>query len=68
MLAGMFTGEAGWHYWTRAHASWIAGSSGKPWRTSAGVLIGPGAGLALGSLLRSRRYWQGGLATGAVKD
>jgi hypothetical protein len=28
MLAGMFTGEAGRHYWSRAHASWIASSSG----------------------------------------
>ncbi|WP_346094096.1 DUF6082 family protein [Streptomyces olivaceiscleroticus] len=27
MLAGMFTGEAGRHYWIRAHASWIASSS-----------------------------------------
>lgn len=28
MLAGMFTGEAGRHCWSRAHPSWIAGSSG----------------------------------------
>ncbi|MFF7751627.1 DUF6082 family protein [Streptomyces sp. NPDC007971] len=28
MLAGTFTGEAGRHYWSRAHASWIASSSG----------------------------------------
>ncbi|MFI7388091.1 DUF6082 family protein [Streptomyces sp. NPDC049813] len=28
MLAGMFTGEAGRHYWTRARISWTAGSSG----------------------------------------
>ncbi|MFF3417477.1 DUF6082 family protein [Streptomyces sp. NPDC002698] len=97
MLAGMFTGEAGRHYWNRAHTSWIAGSSGSrvgrrflaivgeeharavasgppthspiaspppaapisgaspAWRTSVGALIGLGAGLALGSLLRSRR-------------
>jgi hypothetical protein len=97
MLAGMFTGEAGRHYWSRAHASWIASSSGSrvgrrflaivgeeharavasgpptrspitprppaspvagatpAWRTSVGALIGLGAGLALGSLLRSRR-------------
>jgi hypothetical protein len=97
MLAGMFTGEAGRHYWSRAHTSWIASSSGSrvgrrflaivgeeharavtsgpptrspiasrppaapaagaspAWRTSVGALIGLGAGLALGSLLRSRR-------------
>ena len=97
MLAGMFTGEAGRHYWSRAHTSWIAGSSGSrvgrrflaivgeeharavtsgpptrspiapsppvvpaaeaspAWRTSVGALIGLGAGLALGSLLRGRR-------------
>ncbi|MGW3284765.1 DUF6082 family protein [Streptomyces sp. NPDC001002] len=97
MLAGMFTGEAGRHYWSRAHTSWIASSSGsrvgrrflaivgeeharavasgpptrspvvpRPpaapvagtppvWRTSVGALIGLGAGLALGSLLRDRR-------------
>ncbi|MER5383379.1 DUF6082 family protein [Streptomyces sp. NPDC002688] len=97
MLAGMFTGEAGRHYWSRAHTSWIAGTSasrvgrrflaivgeeharavasGPPTRsiiaprppavpasgaspalrTSVGALIGLGAGLALGSLLRSRR-------------
>ncbi|MFE2432756.1 DUF6082 family protein [Streptomyces sp. NPDC059373] len=97
MLAGMFTGEAGRHYWSRAHTSWIAGSSGSrvgrrflaivgeeharavasgpptcspiasrppavpvagaspAWRTSVGALVGLGAGLALGSLLRSRR-------------
>lgn len=97
MLAGMFTGEAGRHYWSRAHASWIASSSGSrvgrrflaivgeeharavasgpptrspiaprppavpaagqwpAWRTSVGALIGLGAGLTLGSLLRSRR-------------
>ncbi|MBC3987336.1 hypothetical protein H8N00_00085 [Streptomyces sp. AC563] len=28
MLAGMFTGEAGRHYWERAHASWAASASG----------------------------------------
>ncbi|MFJ6892932.1 DUF6082 family protein [Streptomyces hokutonensis] len=28
MLAGMFTGEAGRRYWSRARASWIASSSG----------------------------------------
>ncbi|MGW0836621.1 DUF6082 family protein [Streptomyces prunicolor] len=97
MLAGMFTGEAGRRYWSRAHPSWIAGSSGSrvgrrflaivgeeharavasgpptrspnapgppavpvtgvspAWRTSVGALIGLGAGLALGTLLRSRR-------------
>ncbi|WP_326732485.1 DUF6082 family protein [Streptomyces phaeochromogenes] len=97
MLTGMFTGEAGRHYWSRAHPSWIASSSGSrvgrrflaivgeeharavasgpptrspnapsqpavpvagvspAWRTSAGALIGLGAGLALGTLLRSRR-------------
>ncbi|MFH0176635.1 DUF6082 family protein [Streptomyces cacaoi] len=97
MLAGMFTGEAGRHYWSRSHTSWIASSSGSrvgrrflavvgeeharavasgpptrspiapgppaapvagtspAWRTSVGALIGLGAGLALGSLLRSRR-------------
>lgn len=97
MLAGMFTGGAGRHYWSRAHASWIASSSGsrvgrrflaivgeeharaiaagpptrstvvpsppaapvagasRAWRASAGALIGLGAGLVLGSLLRGRR-------------
>ncbi|MFI6547321.1 DUF6082 family protein [Streptomyces prunicolor] len=97
MLAGMFTGEAGRNYWSRAHPSWIASSSGSrvgrrflaivgeeharavasgpptrspnapsppavpvagvspAWRTSVGALIGLGAGLALGTLLRSRR-------------
>ncbi|GHH68276.1 hypothetical protein GCM10018775_92740 [Streptomyces umbrinus] len=93
MLAGMFAGEAGRHYWSRAHTSWIpstsasrvgrrflaivgeeharAVASGPPTRstiasrppagaspalrTSVGALIGLGAGLALGSLLRSRR-------------
>lgn len=97
MLAGMFTGEAGRHYWSRAHTSWIASSSGSrvgrrflavvgeeharavasgpptrsplasrppavpgagaspALRTSVGALIGLGAGLALGSLVRSRR-------------
>ncbi|OQQ13774.1 hypothetical protein B0675_26355 [Streptomyces sp. M41(2017)] len=28
MLAGMFTGEAGRHYWSRSHTSWTASSSG----------------------------------------
>lgn len=97
MLAGMFTGEAGRHYWSRARPSWIASSSGSrigrrflaivgeeharavtvgpptrsavvasppgvpvtgaapAWRTSVGALVGLGTGLALGSLLRSRR-------------
>ncbi|MET7439144.1 DUF6082 family protein [Streptomyces sp. NPDC004082] len=97
MLSGMFTGEAGRHYWSRARTSWTASSSGSRigrrflaivgeeharavaagpptrsalppsppdvpaagappvWRTAAGALIGLGTGLALGSLLRSRR-------------
>lgn len=97
MLAGMFTGEAGRHYWSRAQVSWTVGSSGSrvgrrflavvgeeyaravaagpptpsaviprpphvpgtgarpAWRTPVGALIGLGAGLALGSLLRGRR-------------
>ncbi|MGW1002513.1 DUF6082 family protein [Streptomyces sp. NPDC002520] len=97
MLAGMFTGEAGRDYWSRARTSWVARSSGsrvgrrfvavvgeeharavaagpptrsplapdppaasvagtsRGWRTSVGALVGLGTGLALGSLLRSRR-------------
>ncbi|MET8170193.1 DUF6082 family protein [Streptomyces sp. NPDC005329] len=97
MLSGMFTGEAGRYYWSRARTSWTASSSGSrigrrflaivgeehtraiaagpptrsavaprppdvpvagaapAWRTAAGALIGLGTGLALGSLLRSRR-------------
>ncbi|WP_055616888.1 DUF6082 family protein [Streptomyces phaeochromogenes] len=97
MLSGMFTGEAGRHYWSRARTSWTASSSGSRigrrflaivgeeharavaagpptrsavapsppdvpaagaapvWWTAAGALIGLGTGLALGSLLRSRR-------------
>lgn len=97
MLAGMFTGEAGRHYWDKAGNSWTASSSGSrigrrflaivgeqharavaagpptrsaivpsapevpaaraspAWRTTIGALIGLGTGLALGSLLRSRR-------------
>ncbi|MFG2800004.1 DUF6082 family protein [Streptomyces pseudovenezuelae] len=97
MLSGMFTGEAGRHYWSRARISWTASSSGSRigrrflaivgeeharavaagpptrsavapsapdvpaagaapvWRTAVGALIGMGTGLALGSLLRSRR-------------
>ncbi|MFF1325087.1 DUF6082 family protein [Streptomyces chartreusis] len=97
MLSGMFTGEAGRHYWSRARTSWTASSSGSRigrrflaivgeeharavatgpptrsavapsppdvpaagaapvWQTAGGALIGLGTGLALGSLLRSRR-------------
>lgn len=98
MLAGMFAGEAGRTYWSRARTSWLASTSGSrrgrhfltivgeehhraaaagpptrspvtssppggtasgtmhAWRTPVGILIGLGAGLAAGSVLRGRRH------------